>query len=682
VKKTFQFKNTHKFRESAIHFEKHKTYPDGGLDSTHEYYEYWDEERDRCLNGYEVDGVWISGYHYFYLNFCKIERVVEVEVNGKLTPDRRTEFPKFWDLDWEFFTALHIARHGMSLEAYEKLPYDIGAKTDDGNLDGGKHFLYLAARGVGKSYKQGAIAAYRYFFGERAATFLIAGDKQFLSGDGVFTKFWNYRNFINENTPYTQYSDVKNDFGGLHSRASYKDHNGFEQGKLNEVIGVTVGDGNFSKLRGKRGFFIIEEVGSLKGADVLWETIKPGTQEGASVYGQLIAMGTGGDISAGAEFMEKAFFGPHPFGILRFENIWDDGLIGMDCAFFRPAYYNVDFIDKDGNTDLTRATEFFEKERLIIAKSKDPMDAIRAKSQNPFTPSEALLRSDSSIFPKAQLLTWKQELISTGKMHNLATHGYLEDTAKGVKFKPSEHAKPVVKYPHDRREDNSGCITVWDTPFRNQGVIPDHLYLICVDPYMHDSTTGDSLGAAYVIKNINGFSQPDDIIVASYVGRPATIDVFHKNVRQLAEYYNAKIGFENNAGQALLAYFKTHRKMHLLAPEFSLGFNENIPKTSVRRGYGMHIDKLRKDIGLGYLADWLNKEWVINEEGDQLYNYNKIYDVGLLEELIKFNPDSNVDRISALMIGMFHQQEVHFKYGNKAMIKTQSNDFFNTVHYQ
>lgn len=682
MNRTFQFKNTCKFRESAIYFEKNKCYPDGGLEGTHEYYEYWDTERDRCINGYEVDGVWISGYHYFYLNFCRIERVVDVEINGKMSSERRNEFPKFWDLDWEFFTALHIARYGISEEDYAALPYPIGVKLDEGNLEGGKHFLYLAARGVGKSFKESCIAGHRYFFGERAASFLIAGDKQFLLGDGVFSKFWNIRNFINENTPYIQYSDVKNDFTGMHSRASYKDINNFEQGKLNEVIGVTVGDGNFAKVRGKRGFFIIEEIGSLKGADILWETLRPGVQEGKNVYGQLIGMGTGGDVSAGAEFMEKAFFNPIPFGILRFENIWDDGLIGMDCAFFRPAYYNISFVDEDGNTNLAAAKEFFEKERIKRAKSKDPMDAVRAKSENPFTPSEALLRSEGSIFPKAQLLSWKQELISTGKMHNLAVHGVLEDTTKGVKFKPDPNAKPINKYPHDKREDNSGCVTIWETPHKFCGVIPDHLYLLCVDPYMHDSSSGDSLGAAYVIKNINSISQPDDLIVASIVGRPATIDMFHKQVRQLAEYYNAKIGFETNAGSALLGYFKAEKKLHLLAAEFSLGFNENIPKTSTRRGYGMHIDKLRKEIGLSYLADWLNKEWLVTDEGDHLYNYNKIYDVGLLEEFIKYHSDANVDRISALLIGMFHMREVHYKYGNKTMIKTQGNDFFNNVHYQ
>jgi hypothetical protein len=180
---------------------------------------------------------------------------------------------------------------------------------------------------------------------------------------------------------------------------------------------------------------------------------------------------------------------------------------------------------------------------------------------------------------------------------------------------------------------------------------------------MHDSSQGDSLGAAYVIKNINNFSRPDDMIVASFVGRPASMDLFHKHIRQLAEYYNAKIGYENNAGQGLLSYFKNNKKLHLLAPEFELGYNENIPKSSVKRGFGMHIDGARKKLGISYLADWLVKQWMTTEDGEILYNYHKINDIGLLDELIKYQEDRNLDRISALIIAMFHLKEIEYKIG-------------------
>jgi hypothetical protein len=51
------------------------------------------------------------------------------------------------------------------------------------------------------------------------------------------------------------------------------------------------------------------------------------------------------------------------------------------------------------------------------------------------------------------------------------------------------------------------------------------------------------------------------------------------------------------------------------------------------------------------------------EDGEILYNYHKINDIGLLDELIKYQEDRNLDRISALIIAMFHLKEIEYKIG-------------------
>lgn len=398
----------------------------------------------------------------------------------------------------------------------------------------------------------------------------------------------------------------------------------------------------------------------------------------------IVTHNTGGTEGKAFEAMEKMMFSPSSHNILRFNNIYDEDLIGTECAFFTPAYMNVAFKDADGNTDLVAAREYLDGERAKKLKSPDPNDVARAKAEHPYKPTEALLRTTSSILPKAELLNWKTELVAERTRLNTIVYGDLHDT-KGVEFKPDFDARPVLKFPHDNKEDNQGCVTIFQTPYREDGKVPPNLYVVCVDPYMHDSTQGDSLGAAYVLKNINNFSKPDDYIVASFVGRPASMDLFHKKVRQLAQYYNAKIGYENNAGQGLLSYFKNNKYLDLLAPEFELGYNENLPKSTVRRGYGMHIDQARKKLGLSYLADWLLKPWMCTEDGLQMYNYHKIIDLGLLEELIKYDDNRNVDRVSALIIAMFHMKEIEWKHGE---IKKESSSserlkqFFSGVMFQ
>jgi hypothetical protein len=336
-------------------------------------------------------------------------------------------------------------------------------------------------------------------------------------------------------------------------------------------------------------------------------------------------------------------------------------------------------MDNDGNTDHKKSLQFIEKRRALMSKSKDSGDLIGAKAEFPLTPSEALLRMDSTLFPKADLLQWKQEIIAGSLDKYMATHGNFVETANGVKFVPDMDAIPVNKFPYPKNLPQEGCVTIFETPFENsKGKIPQYLYNVVVDPYMHEN--GSSLGAIYVVKNINVFSKPDDCIVACYVGRPATMEAFHKLCKQFADYYRALIGIENNAGQTLVSWFKANKYLKYLAPEFELSFNESIPKSSTRRGFGMHIDKRKKDIGLAYLAEWLSSPYYITEDGIQLYNYHKIYDLGLLEEFINYNDKGNFDRISAMIVAMYMMKEVDYKYA-ESMKKDSSplNNYFNTA---
>lgn len=60
-----QIKNSDKFREPALQFiatGHYCSYPIG----TTEYFQYWDEQKRRCIDGYTSDdGDFISGYNYF-----------------------------------------------------------------------------------------------------------------------------------------------------------------------------------------------------------------------------------------------------------------------------------------------------------------------------------------------------------------------------------------------------------------------------------------------------------------------------------------------------------------------------------------------------------------------------------------------------------------------------------------
>ena len=175
----------------------------------------------------------------------------------------------------------------------------------------------------------------------------------------------------------------------------------------------------------------------------------------------------------------------------------------------------------------------------------------------------------------------------------------------------------------------------YQAPFKDgAGNVPNGLYIIVVDPYAHDNTTGVSIGAAYVIKRINNFSSPDDMIVASYVGRPMTQDIYNDNLFLLAEYYNAKIGFENDRGN-IIDYARFHNKTKFLIEEIELiDKKENINFKKLGRNYGMSMgSKDRKGQATIYLRDWLRTERGKGEDGDVKMNLHFIFDIALLDEL-------------------------------------------------
>ena len=134
------FINTDRVRPSAVTFLE-KGYYTGALPGTREYYDFWDEEKRRCMYGYEVDELMVTGFHYFYLNYCPIDRAVDEELpDGTIQARRERTFPRFYDGDWAYFKEIDKAR------------------ADN------KHMIVLKARRKGYSYKAGSMLARNYFF--------------------------------------------------------------------------------------------------------------------------------------------------------------------------------------------------------------------------------------------------------------------------------------------------------------------------------------------------------------------------------------------------------------------------------------------------------------------------------------------------------------------------------------
>jgi hypothetical protein len=649
--------NTQYFREAALHFKKYGYYT-SAPQGTFEYKQYWDIQKERCLNGYVVGDTKVTGYHYFYLNFCPILLTDIQNLSkdaGRTSGVKVEDFPAFWDLDFEYFTAL-----------------------DKAILEG-KHMIVLKGRGKGFSYKGAAMSTRNFFLKKKSKNFVLASEKEYLTKDGFLTKCWNYMDFIDTHTAFAKRRQKID--REIHKRASYIELvNGkeIEKGYKSEIMGVSL-KGDTDKARGKRGELIFfEEAGKFPGLKHAWNVARPSVEDGKITVGTLVAFGTGGEEGSDFEGLEDMFYSPEAYNALAFENIWDEGGLGTKCGYFAPAYMGATgFMDKDGNSLVPEAKEFFNKEREIIKRTaKDPAEIDRFIAENPFTPKEAMVNINSNNLPTAELLEWANYLKAHPELVNMGIAGDLVYTGNALKFKPNESNKAILKFPHNEKEDLTGSIVIYEAPFKDElGSVPTHLYVICHDPYAQNAATGKlSLGAAYVIKRPNNISQPDDIIVASYVGRPNSLDEYNTNLFKLAEYYNAKIGFENDRGE-VIPFAKRTRQLNRLEYEFEMEYNSDVPKSGVRRGFGMHMTTQRKNIGELYLRDWLSTKRSKDVNGVYKLNIHTIYDPALIEELIKFNKDGNFDRAMALMIGMFHLKEVEYK-ALKPKVSSQSKSFF------
>ena len=64
-------------------------------------------------------------------------------------------------------------------------------------------------------------------------------------------------------------------------------------------------------------------------------------------------------------------------------------------------------------------------------------------------PREAFLQQRGNMFPGAALVSWRNDLMRTGLDKKMAVNGILIETSTGIQFKPSDKARPVLKFPHE-----------------------------------------------------------------------------------------------------------------------------------------------------------------------------------------------------------------------------------------
>ena len=636
-------KNTIKFSPAAEFFKKHKCYtlaPRGTTD----YNSYWDQETERCLNGYTApDGDSITGYHYFYLNYSPIMKLKEVSYtdrygNIRTRRERILDFPRFWDYDCYYYDAIEQAE------------------------DDGKHMAVLKSRQRGYSFKGASMLVRNYELIPGSKNFAVASEQKFLIGDGLLTKAWQIMDFIDKYTAWAKQRLVST---RMERVAGYKITDEFgkqtEQGYMSSITGITLKN-DPERIRGTRGKLVLwEEGGKFPGLLDAWRIEQPSVETDDGVaFGLMIAFGTGGTEGSSFTGLKELFYKPEAYNVLAFPNIWDDNAEQTKCGFFVPSWSNLEsfdengnyiYMDQDGNSLKEKAIENLIEQRNKIRDGGASQQSIdRFISERPIKPREAVLELGKNIFPRKLLLDQLTRLRTNTKLRNMKHIVDLNWDGNGQITATEKKTGDITEYPLKKGDKPHGSIVIWEYPIKDP---PFGLYIGGCDPYDHDDSFTNSLGSVFIFKRVKAGEAWTDVIVAEYSGRPDTAEEYYENVRKLLVFYNARLLFENER-KGIYPYFTNKHCDYLLADQPDKIISEVFKDSKVQRRKGCHMTKAIRAYGEGLILEWLLEEY---EPGHP--NVERIYSEPLIEELIENDGVKNVDRVIALCMVMIYREELY-----------------------
>lgn len=660
-----KFVNTELFQEVGIYFDKHKVYTNYKIDSI-PHRQFRRREQYRRKNGFDApclmlkDGsiktVHITGSHYNFLNYCRIEQLDQRTVVNGITSTAKKYYarPLFIDSQWWVFNILEFAEKN------------------------GFHLLIDKTRRGGFSYMMAADSANAVNGSSRKVVIHVAVDKKYLTQTGGLTDFAvNDLKFYEENTPFVRgiFSSVKSDF-----RLGYKLPSGVEADKSWRSALISVSAANNPDCAiGKDAVKVkVEEVSTMDNFDEFMNVTEPAMRTGAYTTGMLCAWGTA--TSGNMQAFEQNFYDVKGFNFMPFENVWDRDCRNETCGFFKPYCWGlqgeingVAGVDKDGNSNILVGLEIARRERLKKKESvKKYSDYINYLGQYANFPAESFSSASENIFSSEELSAWEDRLRVDNDLH-FYVDGMLElDDTGNVQFKSNarlhSEGKKVYDYiygvPRRGHEDPHGCIRRWFAPeYEEVNIngklikhIPEGLYSINYDPVGVDKnkdevTIKHSHNSIMVWMNphyLNGYKQK---LVCTYYGRPDTLEEADRICYMLAKYYNC-IGTTNvevNRGETV-SNFRKWGALQYLSCEPLFVFDPSF-KGKINTTYGYNVSgEAHKLDCIRLLKEFLYEEIGRDEFDNPIRNFHRIYDYQTILELKKWSVKGNFDRVSSMLL--------------------------------
>ena len=555
-------------------------------------------------------------------------------------------------------------------------------------VDNDEH-LYLTTDFIPthNSFKMGSISPCNMYTlpGSGNPNFHLASEKTFLSGDkGIWGKVLDTLDWIAETTPLPKMRLV-DDTRNMNVQLGFKDEYGTRKGIMSSVYGISLKDAP-EKARGIRGPLIhYEEDGLFPNLEKAWNVNLKAVEDGDVGFGYMLAGGTGGTEGASFEGSEKLFYSPGGYNIYGIPNVFDKNTNGDTlCGFFWGGYLNRNgcYDEENGEPDVIKSLIEILKSRFKIKyNSTDPNAITQKKAEEPITPQEAIMRTEGTVFPVADLKDYLESVMIQRDTF-LAQH-YVGELVRGqdgkLKWRPNADKYPIRSYDKDTA-NREGCLEIFEMPKENaNGEIVSGRYIAGIDPI--DADAGTSLFSILVMDTFT------DRIVAEYTGRPKLAEEAYELALRILEFYNAQANYESNL-KGLFSYFDKKNALHRLCdvPQI-LKDMEFVKGTNLygNKAKGTLANQRVNKWGRVLQADWMLTKAYSEDENEKL-NLHTIRSIPYIEECIKWNADGNFDRVSAGIMLMILRED-RYKRTQSAIenqhkkIDSLSNDNFFKKNY-
>ena len=329
------------------------------------------------------------------------------------------------------------------------------------------------------SFKGGSMLVRNYMLIPGSKNFAIASEQKFLIGDGLLTKAWQIMDFLDKHTAWAKQRLVST---RMERTSGYKITDEFgkqtEQGYLSSITGITLKN-DPERVRGTRAKLVLwEEGGKFPSLLDAWRIEQPSVEtDDGKAFGLMIAFGTGGTEGASFEGLKELFYKPKSYNVLSFPNIWDDGRENTECAFFVPAYSNLEsfdddgnqvYMDKDGNSYKEKAIQNLIDQRNKVKEGGASQQSIdRFISERPIRPAEAVLELGKNIFPRKLLMDQLTRIRTNKKLQSMKHIVDLEWDGNGQVKATEKPSGDITNYPLKKGDKPHGSVVIWEYPVKD-----------------------------------------------------------------------------------------------------------------------------------------------------------------------------------------------------------------------